>query len=63
MAGDDRHGAAGRVIGGTMHVGTVGDDGSSAAHAHFVMAVISGMAKLSFVMQLVEREDYCPFAA
>ena len=28
-----------------------------------VMAVISGMAKLSFVMQLVEREDYCPFAA
>ena len=27
-----------------------------------VMAVISGMAKLSFVMQLVEREDYCPFA-
>ena len=27
------------------------------------MAVISGMAKLSFVMQLVEREDYCPFAA
>lgn len=28
-----------------------------------VMAVISGMAKVSFVMQLVEREDYCPFAA
>ena len=28
-----------------------------------VMAIISGMAKLSFVMQLVEREDYCPFAA
>ena len=28
-----------------------------------VMAVIGGMAKLSFVMDLVEREDYCPFAA
>jgi alkylhydroperoxidase family enzyme len=26
------------------------------------MAVISGMAKLSFVLNLVEREDYCPFA-
>lgn len=26
-----------------------------------VMAVIGGMAKLSFVMNLVEREDYCPF--
>lgn len=28
-----------------------------------VMGVIGGMAKLSFVMDLVEREDYCPFAA
>jgi alkylhydroperoxidase family enzyme len=28
-----------------------------------VMAVISGMAKLSFVLDLVEREDYCPFTA
>lgn len=28
-----------------------------------VMAVIGGMAKLSFVLDLVEREDYCPFAA
>jgi alkylhydroperoxidase family enzyme len=28
-----------------------------------VMAVISGMAKLSFVLDLVERESYCPFAA
>ncbi len=28
-----------------------------------VMAVIGGMAKLSFVLNLVEREDYCPFAA
>lgn len=28
-----------------------------------VMGVIGGMAKLSFVLQLVEREDYCPFAA
>ncbi len=27
------------------------------------MAVISGMAKLSFVLDLVEKEDYCPFAA
>lgn len=26
------------------------------------MAVISGMAKLSFVLDLVEKEDYCPFA-
>jgi alkylhydroperoxidase family enzyme len=26
------------------------------------MAVISGMAKLSFVLDLVEREPYCPFA-
>ena len=25
------------------------------------MAVISGMAKLSFVLDLVERETYCPF--
>ena len=28
-----------------------------------VMAVISGMAKLSFVLDLVEKEAYCPFAA
>ena len=27
-----------------------------------VMAVISGMAKLAFVMDLVEKEDYCEFA-
>ena len=27
------------------------------------MAVISGMAKLSFVLDLVEKEDYCPFAS
>jgi len=27
-----------------------------------VMAVISGMAKLSFVLNLVEKEPYCPFA-
>jgi alkylhydroperoxidase family enzyme len=26
------------------------------------MAVISGMAKLSFVLKLVEKETYCPFA-
>lgn len=28
-----------------------------------VMAIIGGMAKLSFILHLVEREDYCPFAA
>ena len=28
-----------------------------------IMGVIGGMAKLSFVLDLVEREDYCPFAA
>lgn len=28
-----------------------------------VMAIIAGMAKLSFVMHLVEREVYCPFAS
>lgn len=27
------------------------------------MAVISGMAKLSFVLNVVERESYCPFAS
>jgi hypothetical protein len=27
-----------------------------------VMAVVSGMAKLSFVLNLVERETDCPFA-
>lgn len=27
-----------------------------------VMAVIAGMAKLSFVLDLVEKESYCPFA-
>jgi len=26
-----------------------------------VMAIIGGMAKLSFILKLVEREDYCPF--
>lgn len=26
-----------------------------------VMAIIAGMAKLSFMMHLVERETYCPF--
>lgn len=27
------------------------------------MAVIAGMAKLSFVLNLVEKESYCPFAS
>jgi alkylhydroperoxidase family enzyme len=26
-----------------------------------VMAIIAGMAKLSFILHLVEREEYCPF--
>jgi len=26
-----------------------------------VMAIIAGMAKLSFLLSLVEKEDYCPF--
>ena len=26
-----------------------------------VMAIIGGMAKLSFLLRLVEKEDYCPF--
>ena len=26
-----------------------------------VMAIIGGMAKLSFLLDLVEKEDYCPF--
>ncbi len=28
-----------------------------------VMAIVAGMAKLSFMLHLVEREAYCPFAA
>jgi hypothetical protein len=27
------------------------------------MAIICGMAKLSFVLNLVEKEPYCPFAS
>jgi alkylhydroperoxidase family enzyme len=27
-----------------------------------VMAIIGGMAKLSFVVDVVEKEDYCPLA-
>ncbi len=26
-----------------------------------VMAIIGGMAKLSFILRLVDKEDYCPF--
>ncbi|MEM9335013.1 MAG: carboxymuconolactone decarboxylase family protein [Pseudomonadota bacterium] len=57
----------------TNHDGKMDDTLYGRLSAHFseaeicelgtVMAVISGMAKLSFVMQLVEREDYCVFAA
>jgi alkylhydroperoxidase family enzyme len=45
----------------------------SALRAHFseadilelgtTMAIVSGMAKLSFVLNLVDKEGYCPFAA
>ena len=57
----------------TNHDGKMDDALYARLSAHFsdaeicelgtVMGVIGGMAKLSFVMQLVEREDYCPFAA
>ncbi len=57
----------------TNHDGKMDENLYANLSAHFsdaeicelgtVMAVIGGMAKLSFVMQLVEREDYCPFAA
>ena len=57
----------------TNHDGKLNDALYARLSAHFddaqicelgtVMGVISGMAKLSFVMQLVEREEYCPFAA
>ena len=57
----------------TNHDGKMDDALYAKLAAHFsdaeicelgtVMGIISGMAKLSFVMQLVEREDYCPFAA
>ncbi|MEM9169381.1 MAG: carboxymuconolactone decarboxylase family protein [Pseudomonadota bacterium] len=53
--------------------GRVGADLYAALRQHFddgqicelgtVMAVISGMAKLSFVLDLVEKEAYCEFAA
>ena len=53
--------------GGRLDAGLIAD-----LQAHFssadicelgtVMAVISGMAKLSFVMDLVEKESYCEFA-
>ena len=52
--------------------GRMYDDLYRALNAHFddaqicelgtVMAVIGGMAKLSFVLDLVEKEDYCAFA-
>jgi alkylhydroperoxidase family enzyme len=28
-----------------------------------VMAIISGMAKLSFVLNVVEKETHCPFVS
>jgi len=55
----------------TNHEGKLDDALYTDLHAHFsdgeicelgtVMAVIGGFAKLAFVMDLVEREDYCPF--
>ena len=57
----------------TNHDGKMEDTLYAKLSAHFsdaeicelgtVMAVIGGMAKLSFVLDLVEREDYCVFAA
>lgn len=57
----------------TNHDGKVEKDLYDRLSSHFtdaeicelgtVMAVIGGMAKLSFVLDLVEREDYCVFAA
>ena len=57
----------------TNHDGRMDDALYQRLSAHFddaeicergtVMGVIGGMAKLSFVLNLVEREDYCPFAA
>ena len=56
----------------TNHKGRMNDNLYADLKAHFddaeicelgtVMAVIAGMAKLSFVLDLVEREDYCEFA-
>ena len=55
----------------TNHEGKLDEALYADLHAHFsdaqicelgtVMAVIGGFAKLAFVMDLVEREDYCPF--
>lgn len=57
----------------TNHDGKMDEDLYERLSSHFtdaeicelgtVMAVIGGMAKLSFVLDLVEREDYCVFAA
>lgn len=57
----------------TNHDGKMDEALYDELHAHFsdeeicelgtVMAVIGGFAKLSFVMNLVEREDYCPFGS
>ncbi len=55
----------------TNHEGKLDEKLYADLHAHFsdaeicelgtVMAVIGGFAKLAFVMDLVEREEYCPF--
>ncbi|NKB39125.1 MAG: hypothetical protein GKR93_18490 [Gammaproteobacteria bacterium] len=55
----------------TNHEGKLNQELYDQLHAHFsdeeicelgsVMAFIGGFAKLAFVMDLVEREDYCPF--
>lgn len=51
---------------GTMTQGLYDDlkahfDDAEICELGTVMAVIGGMAKLSFVMNLVEKEEYCPF--
>ena len=55
----------------TNHDGKMDDALYAKLSAHFndaeicelgtVMAVVAGMAKLSFILHLVEREEYCPF--
>ncbi len=55
----------------TNMAGDMTDERYARLSAHFsdaeicelgtVMAVVAGMAKLSFILHLVEREEYCPF--
>ena len=55
----------------TNHKGYISSDLYSKLNAHFndgeiyelgmIMAVLVGVAKFTFVYDLVEKEDYCPF--